>query len=274
MPGLTFILLLTFMSLVVLLWAGTYYFQGYIYTEPSPGIFWQAPAAAFLLTFGFAIWTFSLALGSRSSPTFRPVDTLIRFNPREEMLDRPAPRIYALRAEKAKPGEFKEPKKTLYVSKRDGTNLFHYEDTSIRPRPWQPEGVVALEVVMKSAKDEESTLRFDFVPGERGTYGYFTGPDGWIIEVDKNFAPTGIPVKFNFLLLIVNLIFNFGHFVGWFLALWVILRFQWTHALGLAFVIWLAFTIIVVPMLLGYAGEVAVARQTRTALISVYQQHL
>ena len=32
--------------------------------------------------------------------------------------------------------------------------------------------------------------------------------------------------------------------------------------LGLGFVLWLAFTIIIVPMLLGYAGEVALARRT------------
>ena len=50
MLTLIFILLITFASLTVILWAGTFFFQGYIYPEPSPGIFLASPAAAFLLT--------------------------------------------------------------------------------------------------------------------------------------------------------------------------------------------------------------------------------
>jgi hypothetical protein len=43
------------------------------------------------------------------------------------------------------------------------------------------------------------------------------------------------------------------------------LRFQWAHALGLAFVIWLVMTLLVLPMLLAYAAEVSQARHAVSA---------
>ncbi len=263
MLGLFFILVLMFATLTVLLWAGSYFFQGYIYTEPSPGMFWQAPAAGFLLTIGFAIWALAIAMGDRSSPTNRPIDTLMRFSPRDEMLDRPAPLIWAVKADRRKPGEFKDGESTLYESKREGPNRFQYKDKTTNPRPWQPQDIVALDV----EKNDGTKWRFNYVPGGEGAYGYFVSQDGWVIEVDKYNAPTGIPVKFFYGRLIWNLAFNFGHLFGWFIALWVVLRFQWPHALGFALVLWVLFTLIFLPMLLGYAGEVAVSRQTRAALV-------
>ena len=268
MLGLCFILFLAMASLLVFLWMGTYFFQGYIYTQPSPGLFWQAPVAALVLTFGFTIWTFAIALGERNSPTQRPIDTLLRFNPREELLERPAPRIWAIKLDRRKKDDvLKDGDKTLYVSKRDNPNEFHYEDTSSQPRRWQPQDILAIEVEQKDG----ANMRFDYVQGdpERGTYGHFVSAEGWVIELDKYQAPTGIPVRFLYGRLFWNLIFNFAHLLGWFLVLWVVLRFQWSHALGLGFVLWLVFTIIILPMMLGYAGEVALSRRTAMTRIEI-----
>jgi hypothetical protein len=262
--GLFLVLLLTFMSLTVFLWMGAYFFQGYIYTEPSPGLFWQAPIAAFLLTFGFAIWALSLALGERGSPTNRPIDTILRFSPRDEMLDRPAPRIWAVKRDRSKKDEIKEGESIPYVAARDDQGKFYYrQDSASIKRPWQPQDVIAIDV----EKVDGSKMRFNLVKTEAGQYRQFASADGWVIQEFET-GPTGIPVKFFYGRLIWNLIFNFGHLFGWFIVLWVVLRFQWLHALGLGFVMWLMFTIIIVPMLLGYAGEVAASRnRTRAAMI-------
>src|SRR5262249_13966928 len=40
--------------------------------------------------------------------------------------------------------------------------------------------------------------------------------------------------------LLGNLVLNFLHLVVWFVVLWLLLRFQWPHALGLAVCLWLA----------------------------------
>ena len=55
MLGLIFALIVTAASVIVLLWIWTFFFQGYIYTAPTPGLFWQAPAAGLFLTIGFGI---------------------------------------------------------------------------------------------------------------------------------------------------------------------------------------------------------------------------
>jgi hypothetical protein len=59
----------------------------------------------------------------------------------------------------------------------------------------------------------------------------------------------------------LNLFFNFGHLIVWFLGLWLLLRFQWGHALGFAVVAWLVMTLTILPMLLSYAGAAASGNQ-------------
>ena len=55
--------------------------------------------------------------------------------------------------------------------------------------------------------------------------------------------------------LFLNLFFNLFFFVLWFAGLWLLLRYQWSHAFGLALVFWVAMTLIVVPMILDYAEQ-------------------
>ena len=45
-----------------------------------------------------------------------------------------------------------------------------------------------------------------------------------------------------------NLFLNLVHGIVWFLCLWLLLRFQWGHALGLAFVGWLVLTFFLPPL--------------------------
>ena len=52
------------------------------------------------------------------------------------------------------------------------------------------------------------------------------------------------------------------HRLLWFVGLWVLMRFQWGHALGLAFVMWLTVTLVILPMLLDTAGTVAMEKRS------------
>jgi hypothetical protein len=87
--------------------------------------------------------------------------------------------------------------------------------------------------------------------------------DGWVIteRPGPDGGPSVVPYKFRWGRWVINLFFNFGHFAVWFIGLWLVLRFQWAQALGFAFVMWLIATLIVVPLLLEYAGGVAVNRR-------------
>jgi hypothetical protein len=54
-----------------------------------------------------------------------------------------------------------------------------------------------------------------------------------------------------------NLLLNVLHLGVWFAVLWLLLRFQWPHALGLAVVFWLVMTLAVVPQILDHARSVS-----------------
>ncbi len=262
------ILLVAGVALTVLLWAGTYFFQGYIYTEPSPGIFWQAPAAAAILTLGYLIWCLSIATTPEANPQNLVYDTLIRFNPTEDMLTRPASPIWAIKQNPRKGEEKKDGERIKYISKR-APNRFFYEDTSIKPRVWQGQDVIAIAI----EKPDGTTMRFNVVPTEAGDNRHFVSPDGWIMLDSPQDGPSGLPTRFRASRLFWNLFFNFGHLVAWFLGLWAILRFQWSHALGFAVVAWLIVTLAVLPIMLGYAGLAAVGKQS-VKTVAVFEKQV
>ena len=56
MLGLIVVYVLAGLALAVLLWAGTLWFQGYIYSEPAGHLYWRAPAAGIALTLFLAVW--------------------------------------------------------------------------------------------------------------------------------------------------------------------------------------------------------------------------
>jgi hypothetical protein len=269
---LLLILIVTAVSLTVILWAGTFFFQGYIYTEPSPGIFWQAPAAAALLTFGYSIWCFSIAFNAAATPQNVPIDTLFRFSPKEEMAElkgRPAQKIWAIKLDRKKTGDNKDGEIVPYELKRDEQGHFIYKDKSMKGHPWHAQDVIAVEI----EKPDASKMRFDLIPTPEGGNREFVSKDGWVIIELAPGGPTGGPVKFRFGRLLLNLFFNVFHFVAWFLGLWVLLRFQWTHALGLAVALWLLSTLMVLPMMLDYSGLVAANRQPpRSAAIWIQNE--
>ena len=66
----------------------------------------------------------------------------------------------------------------------------------------------------------------------------------------------------------MSVLLNFGFLAVWFVCLWLLLRFQWSHALGLAVAFWAAMTLFVLPPLLTRAEEVARQRAgTKTAAL-------
>jgi hypothetical protein len=58
-------------------------------------------------------------------------------------------------------------------------------------------------------------------------------------------------------------------FLGvWFAALWLLLRFQWSHALGLAVVLWATMILLIMPMLIGRIENLPAKQPaTRTAML-------
>jgi hypothetical protein len=252
-------MIVTAAALIAFLWAGTYFFQGYIYTEPSQGLYWQAPAAGALMAVGFTIWCFTVAFSSGASKTNIPINVLHKFNAKVDLFDslKPAPKLWAIKSDPRKTSDAKDGEKVEYKLVRDNQTKFHYVDTNAVPRPWNQQDVIAVEI----PSSDGAIMRLDLVPTEKGQNRRFRSSDGWEM-VETTDGPTGNPERFVLGRLVVNVLFNLAHLAGWFLALCLILRYQWAHALGLAVVFWLVFTLVLLPMGLGYAGDVAEKRQS------------
>jgi hypothetical protein len=235
------IFLITFASLTALLWAGTVFFQGYIYTEPSQEVYWQAPAAAGVLSLFITLWCLLIANSEGATTTDIPYNTIFSFSPRVEKYKEPAPVIWVERDVEPKPIKFDRVRDAKFRDK------FTYKGKG----GWPHGGIKSLKTVTKDGEME-------FKPEKQGAEDYqvFTSPEGWFMKVYGD-GPTGMPEAFVWGRFFLSLFLNILHLALWFAALWLLLRFQWGHALGLGFVMWLIMTLVILPMLLEQAAQVA-----------------
>jgi hypothetical protein len=242
--NLWLIVLVVTVSLIVFLWIAALFVQSYIYTEASPGLAWQAPATGVILGAFFAAWCWFVVASPDARPTDIPYDTLFRFSPRVDMTKEPVRELWAIK---------KNDEKVRYVRFRHGQNRFEYKDGA--DRAWNGTGVKAIELEHDGEK-----YRFEPVTVATGAYPEFASDKGdWTMKVFDS-GPTGAPTTFRTSRFLANLALNLLHFVLWFACLWLVLRFQWAHALGFAFCAWLLITLAMLPMILGHAAEVAQRR--------------
>jgi hypothetical protein len=236
-------------GLIVLLWATTLFLQSYIYTEPTPGLAWQAPAAGAAIALFYALWCVIVANSADARPEDIPYDTLFRFSPTVDMVKEPVKELWAVK---------KNEEKVKYVRFRSADplrpNAVEYRDTTVDRRPWRSSGVKAIELTHDGKKH-----RFEPAESESGAYPRYTSGEGWTMVVFDT-GPTGIPQVRRLGRLFANLGLNFLHLVVWFACLWLLLRYQWSHALGLALAAWLLVTLAMLPMMLDTAARVAQQR--------------
>jgi hypothetical protein len=260
--GLVLVVVVVGVTLTVVLWAGTLFLQSYLYTEATTDIFWQAPAAGLVLTLFFGLWCLLDANAEVTNLHSLPYDTFLRFSPIETKGKKPVEHLWAVKKNE------KEPLKYRRVPDLDSPILGNYRyvrEFGGRPDPkypWSPTGVIAILI-----EEDGQKVRYDLVKGKDGANDQFVAESGWVV---KQFgSPTGQPEMFRTGRFLVNVLLNLLHFGLWFACLWLLLRFQWTHALGLAAVLWVVMTLTVLPMMLMQAGAVAQESATpqRTAAV-------
>jgi hypothetical protein len=228
---------LVIFGLMVILWAGTSILQGTLYTEPVADLYWRAPAAAAVLGLFLLLWCF---LESASPGSY---DTLFSFSPEEtQRFDK----FYSV----------KKGKKTLF-QRRGKIAPF----VNARGERWQrsdSQGVVEAVVIAVDGADVTFTPemeggKFKIEPGQ--SLRYREEGDGR--EITQEQLERGELTETHTGLLWLNFLFNFLHLGVWFACLWLLLRFQWPHALGLALACWLVMSIpgSIVSTLLAKARE-------------------
>jgi hypothetical protein len=227
------IFLVIAISLAVLLAAGTLFIQGYLYSEPVGDIFWRAPAAAVVLTIFFWLWCFLNYRATDPRATELPYETIFTSAGTEDTAKEPVAEIWAER----------------------GGNRTHYRRHTIVVTPIRYEYHDSsdkrltmfqnIDAIVVKEGDPKSPTEVHFVA--RPEENKFVEEGGSRYMTVDNFGRiyTPRPGRSRTMLLI-----NALHFVVWFLTVWLLLRFQWSHALGLAIVFWLAMTMLIMPQIL------------------------
>jgi hypothetical protein len=217
----------------VLLWAGAVGIQGYFYNEASPDLIWRAPAASFAVTFYIGIWCW-----------------INHGNPRG---------TYGSVFDFETPSNDEKFSSLVWV-KKDQTEVryhwdgIHWVDNSGHPfRRSTSDGVVEEIRAEPSNKESGKTAVFkvDLTPDGKfkdPQNAHYIEEDGeHRVMTEDSLGRVSTPKRG---LLFGNLLLNGLHFAAWFVCLWLLLRFQWSHALGLAIALWLALSLSVVPFLL------------------------
>lgn len=247
MLGLLFVFVVIFLASSVVLWGGTFILQAYIYSNPTPDLLWRAPAAAAIVTAFLAFWTM---LDYRSPGSY---NTIFEFSARN---DQSFDKFLSVKNKKEIP----------YTLHKIGQGRYEYRDA--QGKAWSrsdTEGLVEAIIVEdkdgKKARFVAETTKEGKFAAKQGEPVRYREEGGKRVMTDTYIGQINT-TKWG--LVFGNLLMNFGHFVVWFLVLWLLLRFQWAHAFGLALALWAVF-IFVLPALFKKAEDVAKARAMQSA---------
>jgi hypothetical protein len=243
--GLLLTFLLVFLGIAVLLWAGTLFFQGYIYSEPAPQLYWRAPAAGAVLALFLALWCFLdyRHPGRYNATWFEPTAS------DDEVFNK----IWSAKGNR----------EVLYEAHKNARGLIEYRDAN--GRPWSrsdAEGFV--EAILVEDKDGQrlrfnaeltEDKKFKAGPGEPVRYVEAERPHRVMTETAIGRLPVSHTGE-----TLTKIVLSLFHLGLWFACMWVLLQFQWSHALGLAVVAWLALTLTLLPIIFTKTEETAKQR--------------
>jgi hypothetical protein len=223
----------------VILGAWTLFFQAYIYSEPTPDLWWRAPAAGTALLLFLLLW---VVLDYR---TIDRNETIGRYRELQQ---------FSFIKDEDPPKELiivRNNKEEKFQLHRSPEGRREYRNGAVR-LPSRPDAVIIVEGDQRYVFQPDRDAKGKFKPGPDDMLHYHDERGREMVEGFLGFVSTR---QYGWLL--GNLLLNFLHLVVWFLGLWLLLRYQWPHALGLAVVFWAVTTLFVLPMVLGFAERVA-----------------
>ena len=243
-------LLIMALSIAGLLAIGSFFLQNFFYTEPSTGLVWQVPVATAVMAVFYLLWCVPNMREPGAGPNKIPYGSIFSFSPDVDMYPEPVKKLWVKRPLSDELEEYQKLREPIGNLK---INQIKYQKLPLGTL-WNPEDV---EAVIIKYKDEE----IRFVPQklkerEEGAALEFHSPEGWRMKVNNRMID-GNPTRSNTAYFLGVLLLNFTHLVLWFVCLWLILRFQFFHAMLLSLGLWVAATLFVVPMLLADATKLA-----------------
>ncbi len=254
-----------FVVLAGLYWVGTLTVQGYWYSEAASGLYWRAPAAAAAVALFVGLWCFVNFRFKDPARDAVPYGALWQWNFTED--DPPGGFPFFVSVKKGKATVYvQQPPPVDYQGRRTGGAEYVDRDTR---KPWRTgdaEGLV--EEVRIPYPDPEKpddptafkTVDYKLVPPaggrpEPGKSLTYRSDDGrTITELD---VTSGTITRWRWDLLFGYALLNVLLLGVLFAGLWLLLRYQWSHALGLAALLFLVLTLGVFPPLFSMVKDAA-----------------
>ena len=218
-------ILLLYVCLAALLWGLGNSIQRMIYTEVSTGLPWRGAAgAAVIITVG-VLWP--LGFNSIASEWRWPItfDDQFLF----QNVTRTAVEFEAFLVPD-------EAGREIRYHRRPTVRGYEYRDDSGRVMPTSP-------LVMIGIPKSGDPIRFEVVKDAEGYIDrsrggtYYVAPDG--TEYAESDLLTGGLATISYGQVFIILTGDLLIWAAWFLVIWLLLRFQWPHALGLSIPAWL-----------------------------------
>jgi hypothetical protein len=235
MLGVLLILLLIAVGVAALVAVGTAVIQGYLYNQPVEGIAWRSAVtgAAVGLFFGGWCWIESRAPHEYGS--------MLDFSPQKITV---FPKFWSERT--GDRGKQEIP----YELGRDsrGREVYFGPDNRLWERSSSNGMVTAIIVEENGEKrrfDAQMTPQGTFQTDDAGAVRYVE-QSGRRVMTDQS---VGRITTTRYGVLFGNLALNLAHLLVWFLCLWLLMEFDFWHALGMAIALWLAFGLAVWPVL-------------------------
>lgn len=234
MLGVLLILLLIAVGVAIFVAAGSTVIQGYLYNRPVAGIAWRSAVTgvAVGLFFGLWCWIELQVPGQYSS--------LLDFSPQQVTV------FQEFLSERT--GD-RGKQEILYRLGRDARGRPTYLDPD--NRPWErssSNGMMTAIVVEEGGEkhrfEAELTPQGTFKTDDSGAVRYVEQGGKRVMTDDS----IGRITTTQYGILFGNLLLNFAHLLVWFLCLWLVVQFDWPHALGMALVLWLAFGLALWPV--------------------------
>jgi hypothetical protein len=230
---LLLLVLVTGLAVAGLLYVWTAWFQGYIYSEPAEQLYWRAPAAGGALGLFLLVW---VLLDYRWPGS---VQVLTQFSSSDTTKPYPKLKVY----------DNDLGKDVVYLSKPVGGDKVEYwtAPPNSQKLKGEPEKITLL-----TDKDEEVGV-FEKQKAETGSYTQYRDKSGRTMSAFS----LGQVTTFQTWRVVATVLVNLLYGGVWFVGLWLLLRFQWTHALIQAVVAWIVTLLFVVAPLLSYAERLA-----------------
>jgi hypothetical protein len=228
---------------ILLLWGGSMVLQGYLYQGPADKLPIRAAACGAVMALFLTLW----CAIDRATPG--KYETLFDFSPQE------VTEIDAF--ESVMVSESGDEKRILFRRKPGtaGATRDFYNDGDSKDekgKPWIKNTSERKTVaILAYEKDKSEPTRFNANLDEKGNFPRdladlrFTDTNGRWITADS----LGHIYRSKLGTLFWNLLLNLLHLILWAVVLWLGMRFNFWHAVGLGLVMWLFMMIAVQPML-------------------------